>query len=324
MIKEIAAHETSLENRRAKIKVSIPQRGIVWYEADWRYSRGREYLGGTMQSLISDKGEPEEWISQKFAFAFDGRVMTRYTSDPRKPRVFRGHICALMPDSLVGQPTLNSLLGWGIHTSGRLSVSQALSQAASVQEHDTKEVIDGHPCVVVDAAGVGTGEMQFDVRVWIDPERDYRVLRLEHYISDPEFRWQRLYRRIDNIRLEKLNGTWIPVSGEFHSFTSLEEPEEGYTKEQVIAMGVEEGRKHVRWKLEPLMPMRLIEVAPESIVIGEEIPASEFRVTWPVGTTVWDDFVHVAYTVGKDGDKDALEAALQKRAAESTDGPDHR
>ena len=316
IITEIAAHEDVVEHRRSKLKVTIPEFNVVWYEADWRYSEGREYVGGMRQSLMNAGQEGEAWIWQKYAYAFDGQVMHTYINDPRKPRD-AGRISGLEPDGFVGCPTLNTLLGWGIHMSGRLSVSQGLSQAESLRLHDVTDLIDGHQCYVIDAQGVGKGEMRFDVRVWIDPERDYRILKIEHYISDPEARWKRLYRRVDNIKLQEVNGAWMPVSGEFHGFNAVEEPEEGLTVEEVLAMGPEEGRKHTRWRLEPIVPTRVIEIDPESIVFGKEIPVEEFRVNWPVGTDIWDDFLQVAYKIGAGGDKGGVDAFLQKQAAES-------
>ncbi len=302
MISSIARNEAILQNVSAKLVVTIPEKDKVFIDAEWGYSHGREYITGTM--YVNIPGARDN-VAQSFTFAFDGDKMWIYRQNPLVKQQHTGRIGSLETANFTGYGTLRTLLGQDVHASGRLSVSEALRQAKDVRVQPAMETINGHRCYVVEAIetrrsvpGVRKG---LDVRLWVDPERDYRILRLDRYKSKPgPRRWKELRRRVDNIRLQRIDGVWIPVEGEFHNFSVRELPIPGMTKEEYKRMSVEEARQKLKYETKPLVPMRVITIDPESISLGKEISAEKFTIRWPEGTDIWDDFLQYGYRFGVD------------------------
>jgi hypothetical protein len=325
IVSGIARSEQRLQSVSANLVVTVPERKLTFVKGQWRYSRGREYLGGTMGLFVPDREEP---IAQRFGFAFDGEKMEIYRRDVTANR-HTGRVTALEPVNFTGYPTFNTLLGRDVNRSGRLSVSQALMQAENVSVQPSMDRMDGHACYVIEAIGIDKAPetaadgISYDVRLWIDPDRDYRVLRLEKYINEPgESRWKALSRRVDNITLQQIDGTWLPVRGEFHNFRREQVLLDGVSEADVRKMSAEEARKHMGYKLTPLVPMRVVEIDPDSITIGQEMPVEQFRIQWPQGTYIWDDFLEVGYQYGV-SDKKALGNVHEAMSGEKVDDPSH-
>lgn len=299
LISNIARHEEVIQDISSQLLVTIPQKGDTFVEGEWGYSRGREYLNGTMYLNVPQISKK---VAQSFKFAFDGQAMWIYRHDPLQNR-HTGRITSLEPVNFTGYPNLNTLLGHDVHSSGRLTVAEALRRAKEVRVQPIMEAINGHQCYVVEAIeierSIVPGGKARDVRLWIDPKRDYRTLRLERYISEPDpIRWEALVRRVDNIKLQQIDGIWIPIEGEFHNFSPRQVPISGLTKEDIKKMKPEEALSKIDYELRPLVPMRLVRINPESVSVGKEIPAKKFTIQWPKGTDIWDDFMQFGYKVG--------------------------
>jgi len=299
LIDNIARNEQIIQDISAKLVVTIPEEGDTFVEGEWGYSHGREYFAGTMYLYVSQLSKK---LPQSFEFAFNGETMEIYRHDPIHDR-HTGRITNLEPVNFTAYPTLNTLLGHDVHTSGRLSIAEALRQAGEVRVQPAMAVVNGHRCFVVEASEIEespvTGVKGNDVRLWIDPERDYRILRIELYRNKPDpIRWKALVRRVDNIKLRQIDGVWIPVEGEFHNFRPRQVPAAGLTKEDIDKMTPEEALLNIDYELRPLVPMRLVKIDPESVSVGKEIPTEKFTIQWPRGTDVWDDFRQFGYKVG--------------------------
>jgi hypothetical protein len=68
---------------------------------------------------------------------------------------------------------------------------------------DKKVLVDGHDCVVITYPNIGSDQIY---KFYLDPENNYRPLRLEHFFE------RELYRRIDGYKYEKIDGINFPVS----------------------------------------------------------------------------------------------------------------
>ena len=299
IIENISKYEYGIQNISAKINVTIPETNDKFVEGEWGYSQGREYIKGTINLYLD---YVDKKVEHPFQDTFDGEIMSIYRHDPLINNS-TGRITTFESASFVGFPTLNTLLGHDVHSSGRLSMAEALKQAESVNINPKMSDINGHKCYVVEAIRIQkpvySGDIPIDVRLWIDPERDYRILRLERYNSLEEpLRWKELTRRIDNIKLQKINDTWIPIEGEYYNYKPQEVPISGYTEEDIKKMKPEEAVYKIDYTLEPLVPMRLIKIEPESVSFGKELPEDKFRIQWPEGTTIWDDFLQTGYVIG--------------------------
>ena len=306
LIAEIARNEEVVQNINAKFVVTIPEEGVTFGRFEWGYSHGREYIEGTLYLNIADiaKGVPHP-----FKTTFDGEIMRLYRYDPLPKRStgrHTGRVTSLEPESFTGFPTLNGLLGHYVNPSGRVTVAEALRQAREARVQPSMQDVDGHQCYVVEAVeiykSVGPGLDGGDVRLWIDPDRNYRILKLEMYDSKPPpMRWKEIYRRVDNIKLQQIRGVWIPTEGESHSLLVEKVPKPGVSAEEVEKMEPEKAVSYVDYRVVPMLPMKRITVDANTVAFGEEIPAEKFTIQWPDGTDVWDDFAQMSYRTGSRG-----------------------
>ena len=311
LIQEIARNEEILQNMTVKFDVTnLPENTKFVEDAQWGFSNGREFMSAVFHVTDSQTGESYE---KPLTVTFDGEKMRLFTIDPihHEPS---GRISSLEPDSFTGQPTPNTLLGHDVNGSGRLSMAEGLRDAREVSVRPQKEVIDGHECYVIEAIDIDKANpgRRADVLLWIDPERDYRLLRMEKYknltvekypsLPEEVFRWKQLQRRVDKVKLQQIEGVWIPVEGERTSFYTIEKPKRGLTEDDVLRMPPEQAVRNIEWEPEPMAPARLIKLDPASVSFGKEIPADKFSIEWPLGTLLWDDFAQIGFTVGTSGE----------------------
>lgn len=302
VISEIARHEEVLQNISARIVVTIPDKDKTFMVVEWGYSHGREYVEGTKYLNVREVGEN---IPHSFKSAFDGEIMRIYREDPLVKRD-NGRVTSLEPESFTGFPTPNTLLGHHLYPTGRLTTAEALRGAKEVHLQPDMQDIDGHPCYALDVIEVypssELGWRAADARLWVDPARDYRVLKLELYKSaPPPMRWKEARWRVDKIKLQQIHGTWIPVEGDSHSLTTEEVPKPGVSEEALRNMDPEEVPLHLDFKPVPRGPMMRVQVDVDSLSFGKQIPLERFTIQWPAGTTIWDDFIQTAYKVGAQG-----------------------
>ncbi|MHC4714866.1 MAG: LolA-like protein, partial [Planctomycetota bacterium] len=267
--------------------------------------RGSRGLLDCVQSMRLDEAT---LVRCRRVSAFDGAVTRFMDVYPKVEgsdiRQFRegstgGSISGDMWD-LDSHPSPAVLLGQTLKE-GRYTLAELFREAREVTLRESPEEIDGAKCHVLDFDRM-TPAMSADgrevpsrgwVSVWIDPDRDYRPLRIESYIDNGG---KQLSMVIDRIELERIEGAWLPVKGVKAGFKLQDVIENGYTREQVLAMPEEEGRKHVRFELVHSLPPKTITV--KSWKFDKEVDDGLFTIDFPEGAEVWDAFRRKRYTVG--------------------------
>ena len=176
-----------------------------------------------------------------------------------------------------------------------------LREAMEVTVRPAPEEIDGHACRVLDfdilssaSAPSGTVPHKTWASIWIDTERSYRPLRIEHYIDNGG---KQLNMVISRVRLENVTGMWVPVSGIESFYRRNYVIEDGYTMEQLDKMPQQEALKHVRFE-DVLNKDSLREISASSWRTGAEVDDALFAFEFPQGTQVWDEARYRRYTVG--------------------------
>lgn len=327
LLRRMAEREGALQNICGRLTVTTPETGTALVEAEWGFSHGREYLKGTTYMDFGEAGKRH--VPCRTELAFDGKRMCILRSEPFAKR-HSGRVTCLRAEDFSGLGTLNRLMGYDLHPTGRLPLSESLKQAQSLRVLPEMQTVDGHTCHVVEAMGIRLSvepDSAFcDARVWIDPERDDRMLKLDLYrvLADPFPRWSYHLVTIDSIVLNRVEGVWVPIEGLDHPWHVDLLPKPGTTPEALAGMTPDQYAAHVRCAVRPLMPARLIRVAPETVEIGRDVPAERFAIDWPMGTIIWDDFVQTAYRVGGVGNADSVAAVpeVPQRRSEEAHGED--
>lgn len=145
-------------------------------------------------------------------------------------------------------------------------LAEYLPKAETITVRPELETINGASCTVLEARNIIIGGFNQSLLVWIDTARDYHTMKFEgyrHKRSKHPYKKNALYTQIDNISLKQANGFWFPVSGSCRHFH----------------------RKMFRRK-----PGTLIRLKIETIQINQGIDDNEFRIQFPSGTAVYDEF----------------------------------
>jgi hypothetical protein len=296
-----------------------PETGIIIKDFEWGYEKGKEFIDG-----VKYQAKTRDTSRSEIKYSFDGQSQFhfRHTSGADDSR---GRIGSYDPQVWNGNMTPAILLGYGLNWWGKQSLADFLSTADELKVSNTKTEIDGQACVLIEAIGLSYkspkgNTFSYDVKAWIDTERDFRPLKIEKYehaevdrTNPGQGRWEKLVRRIDNIKLEQFGGTWFPVSGDRQMFTNTIEGPEGMSKEEFEKMYMNKGyteeeffeRGILRHVNKPTSAKRRIKIT--NIRINEGIPLEKFKVQFPENCSVWDEFLQTGYTVGNTGVKHLLE-----------------
>jgi len=214
--------------------------------------------------------------------------------------------------SIIQQPKKwqKSSLGFDAKELSRLSLGQAIAEAESVSVKEQVELIDGRPCYVIEAINIETDpsvHWSYDVRAWIDYQRDYRPLKFEKYRSIPgKNRFKVVSRRVDNIRLEQIDGIWLPIEGTRTTFSTNDiDPPKGMTAARFGALPSEQRLQLGDFRLTPMVPTRKLEIDVESIRLNKGISPEAFTIAFPKGCEVYDEFAGNRYIVGEQSEEDA-------------------
>ncbi len=306
LVAKIIESEKKIKDIQLHMTCTIPARNHTFYEFDWGYEHGKEFYSG-IKHLRDSRTETYETV--KITQAFDGEKRWLLRVDPDAQRPGGG---ILEPDytTFRGMMTFNTLLGFDAKELGRLSFAEAIAQAESISVRDKVEFIDGHPCYVIEAINLETDpsvDWAYDVRAWIDYQRDYRLLKFEKYRSiSGKNRFKVVSRQVDNIKLKKIDGIWLPIQGDRTSFsTNVIRPPKGMTRAQFAALPTEEREQVGVFKLTPMVPTRRLEIDVESIRLNKGIPAERFTIVFPDGCEVYDEFTSKRYVVGEPSEQDA-------------------
>lgn len=298
-LEQVRFHENQVRSLEGDYVVNIlhdpPARFID--RARWGFDGRREYVQGVIYAFHED-GSP---ATNDFKYAYDGDRVSNYLRKHAN-NISSGRLSPLEADTFRSFPTIGVLFGKDAQYEGRDSLADALSMAESLTVAD--DPIDGRPTVRIDAIGVDrwSGDPEgvvYDVRVWFDPQRDWRMVKFEKYYSfRDERQWQQLVLRLDDVRLMKVDGVWLPVSGRRQSFWIDEQIVGDITEAELMAMDPLEAVKHVRDVSVPHDEARRIRVDEDTIRLNKPIPIARFRVDYPVGTIMYDEFLDKGYTVG--------------------------
>ncbi len=307
VIDRLEKEERRVGDLYARYRVVIPEDpdepGYLWYHGEWGYDEGQEFFDVTLRQI--ERGKKP--VTQRFVVTFDGAEM-RILREQEDQDWAGGSIASLDPNNFRGFPTPHTLLGHDVQSLGRKPVYKALRDAAEVKLRPGRELVGGRECIVLEATGTErTADGQtFDAVVWLDPERQMRVVQLENFINDSDGRrW--LFTLVTNIRHELIDDLWLPVSGEYHRFSAT-------TKKADAGGGS-------LWNIEPMVPYRLITV--EEYEADPQLDPSRFTIVFAHGTGVFNAFKQDGFTVGDEREEAEAPAPRAPGAAALSTRPAH-
>jgi len=301
IVGRIKVHENEIRDVVAKITGSVPSNNNqIAYEYEWGYAGGKEFYTGTKYSFRPEKLDPK--VAREFSITktFDGEkeMLLRIQHDDAS-----GTINSIDPETFRAFMTPNTLLGFDARELSRQTLGEVLSESKSLTIWPKYDEINGHKCIVIEALNVETDpevKRTYDVRVWVDPDRDYRPLRFEKYFGfDGNNRWKIPCRVVENIKLQKFGDIWFPVAGErtTYGITGCQKPS-NLSQEEFEKLTPEEVRKQGIFSYEPLVPKRKLVIDDMTVKINASIPEERFSIKFPQGCRVWDHFWDMGYTVG--------------------------
>ncbi|HIJ52460.1 MAG TPA: hypothetical protein HPP66_04820 [Planctomycetes bacterium] len=307
LVAKIIESERKIEDIQLHMTCTIPARNLVFCEFDWGYDGGKEFYTGFRNS--TEPGRNEISRTTQITRAFDGQNewSLRVSSEDKQPRgaIFKPSF------SLRSTMTFNTtLLGFEAKERSRLSFGEAIAQAESISVRDKVEFIDGHPCYVIEAVNLETDpsvNWAYDVRAWIDYQRNYRLLKFEKCKSiSGKNRFKVVARRVDNIKLKQIGGIWLPTEGRRTTFyTNDNGPPRGMSLARFAALSAQEQDRVGVFKLIPMSPPRRLEVDVESIRLNKGIPPERFTIAFPDGCEVYNEFTGKRYVVGQPSEREA-------------------
>jgi hypothetical protein len=289
---------------------------------DWGYEGGKEYCVGTTFAAPEPTRNIPAW-NEKIKRAFNGKMLYSLEEKVnfRNGQVIKkGWVGGIQPFDWsyfkLFQPTY--FLGYMLFP-GRRTLGEILRDVPNVRVREKPEVIDGHPCLVIEAVGIDDRQSINDLLIWIDTERDFRPLKFEKYKSiGQENRWKVIRHRMEKIKLEKIDGLWFPVDGTGTWFYTKEIlPPKGMTDQQIRSLPREKLYALSTFIQAPFKggPSRS-RIYKDTIRINKGIDPNKFSIEFPPGCEVWDDFRKAKFIVGKDGERIAETVQEQESAPE--------
>ena len=262
-------------------------------DVNWAYSDGRQVFGGLVFALMHP-GEP--MLGVRRIIAFDGDRL-RIVGDDTPGRIM-GRITSLKLPGFHAYPLPMDLFGYNMKASWE-TLGEALAGAKQLRLRPAEE-IDGHTCIPIEAVGLDStfvGADPIDGVVWIDVDRGFRPLAWQIYLGyNGKNRFKATYRQVDHVQLRKINGQWIPISGEFTSFIVNAVKPSNMTDAQVNSLTHEQVIGVLDLRVVPEMKI-LIHLVPNSIRVNEPLPEGTFTINYPKGCMVVDDFTNSSSTV---------------------------
>jgi len=320
IVKSILASERQLRDMQMQIACYKPSDNTngLFYKWTWGYAGGKEFHRGSIFTsptvVIIEGSTHSEQVHDSgntinVQNAFDGQKLYSYYLDNRHMDA-AGGVGSFHPYEFVASVTPGTLMGYDANERGRETLGEALSRASSLSVGESR-MINGYASVCVEAIGVDTDPVtgtMYDVRVWVAPEQDFRPLRIEKCESlDGENRWKVPVRIVEDIELAQIDGVWFPIRGTrsgYHVKKML--PPEGMSQEEfdkLSPLEFDEIRPKCRFVMERSSASpNVLEIDPATIQINKGIPDEAFRVAFPPGCVVWDEFLQMGYTVGGEPD----------------------
>ncbi len=299
LIQKIMESERRIHDVELHYDYLIMKDGRVRSSFDWGYEGGKEYYAGEVfQRALPNMDVLAHTVKTKVAF--DGEKIRRFEHSELGD-YSKGRICPYKPGHFSPFLRPNDFLGHRI-VLGLRTFGEILRDAPRVSVRPELEVIDGHPCQVLEVIGLVDRVLNFDVRVWIDTERDFRPLRIEKYHGiGGQNRWQILACKMEKIKLEKIDGVWFPVDGTaLWFYTKKILPPEGMTEADLRRLPEGKWKEVSKYIQVPnrVGPVRL-RAYTDTVRINKGIDPGKFTIEFPQGCRVYDDFLQLAYVVGQ-------------------------
>ena len=298
IIESISEAEKKIKTIEAHLNSSVPNGSKI--SSDWGYQGGKEYLWGTENNpatVYKNREVPEN--IRTFKYSFDGdKLITFYhtTLQPQKTQAVISEYISSCFSSIL-RPT--AFLGFDI-SSGPTTLSETLRLAKSVNIREKTEMIDGHPCAIIEAIGIVLPDrpMIKDALIWIDTERDFRPLRIKHYESiGGKNRWKVLQCVEDEIILKQINGIWIPVFGKrtHYNTVNITLPE-GMTEDYYTSLPPETRKENLIITVEPSKyGTNVSDINENSIKLNQNIDPNKFSFKPPDGCIVFYNYSDQTY-----------------------------
>jgi hypothetical protein len=305
VIAKVKASENEIHDIECHLVESWPDRKAheVMRDVEWWYKDAKQGFAGDEYLISASSGT---LYHNYFASRFNGEVVKNYRTSESKSYL-GGQIehfkYGEFKQALFG---VESLLGYDIRWAGFQTMGEVLSLSKSCSLRPSMEVVDGHKCIVIDASEVEHSqevpEAYSDATLWLDPERSYRVLKLERFYVPPPQNGQPKYLnyRMDNVQLVDFDGIWFPVYGERSYFSVEPVFPDGKSSSELSNLPAAEVDKLVKWKTGILTQRVTTKIDVSSLKINKGIDDSRFEFEFPVGTAVWDDLKQIGYVVGKE------------------------
>jgi len=307
LIEKIIESENKIKDVQAEYLFYEPDTNLPLLYAHWACQPDKEFIAGLKFKRAGSNLEYS--ISTKHIFSLDEKQRFYNYRDEIQEGFKQLSIRPAKSfdlDTFTVYLTPNSLLGFYIT---RRSFGRSLQQALKVTLREWTEKIDGHNCYFLEAVGIKKSESSYDFRAWIDINRDFRPLRVDIFYNtmfdgrkyQP---FERLNRRIYDIKLRKIDGIWFPVEGKLDNFTyeQVLPPElEGLSEEQARQKFSERELEKLIRKVKNVsllsIPTRKTIVDVDSVRLNQSIEPEKFVVKPPPGCDVWDEIEDRHYTV---------------------------
>ena len=307
LIEKIAASEKKIKTM--EVHLDDPLTDGSMYSADWGYQDGKEYQWTVYEGYgvnITTGKRVTTKSTDRRKQAFDGEQLYILSHSSPQPDQYDGSIRKANSGGGVISPDV--FLGYRV-IMGVPTLSEALRSAEKITVREKPETIDGHRCVVIEAIGARGAEPHTtrNLRVWIDPQRDFRPLRIERYRSvGGNNTWKIIETVIDGIDLKEFEGIWFPVGGRDNLYHELPPRPPGGMSEAVFR----------RLPYEKQLEIGIIETAPyengarkpkfyeETLRINKGIDPTKFKLEFSKGCKVTDCCRGIVYTVGAFDDPD--------------------
>ncbi|MFC1676520.1 hypothetical protein ACFL3G_05595 [Planctomycetota bacterium] len=302
LIEQISVSEKRVESIEAHFDFSFPISGAIM-SADWGFQRGKEYLWGKQSFPIQQKkGKTIPEYTRTFKYGFDGEKAYGVRTHTLKPGWYSGKVSEYVASDFRGILKPTTFLGHDV-APGPMLLSGYLLNAHKVAVKEKFEEIDGHLCTVIEAVGIELSgrNKKHDIRVWIDTQRDFRPLKIEHYESiGGNNRWKVLRAITDEIKLKNIDGIWFPITGRIINYhdKDLQLPD-GMTEAEFLALPREKQREIVVVTTEPSKyGYRCPKIYEDTIRINKGIDPNRFKPEFPHGCLIDDDFTGMIYAIG--------------------------
>ncbi|HUT31309.1 MAG TPA: hypothetical protein VMX13_16060 [Sedimentisphaerales bacterium] len=307
VVQKIEYNERLIHDVQCRLRLFDPETNVVYRDSEWGYQNGKEFVSGTRYG----KTEDGEILPYTGINAFDGKVVRSYDYVPFSGDS-RGGIYGYDPHVFSVPLSPKTMLGYTLEQDGIYTLSELLSDKYVKTKKARLDKFQDNECVILEATGFRAADdkLMYDLRIWIDPKRNYRPLKIEKYESPDEKnciaglrgeRWTYLTTKIDDIQLEQADGIWFPICGKQTVYTintelSLKGKTEQEIKNEYPGMSLEEIVKTINLVSVPFDPPHRAEFT--DIRINKGIDPAKFTIVFPNGCKLWDDIAGIGYVVG--------------------------